>query len=64
MSIDWSTIWAEFRGKWVALADDEVTVLASGDTAKDALRRARAAGHDRPILAHMPPSLGTYVGRA
>jgi uncharacterized protein DUF5678 len=34
--IDWSHLYKNYRGKWVALADDEVTVLASGETAKEA----------------------------
>lgn len=62
MAIDWSDVWAQFKGKWVALGDDEVTVLGSGDTAKDAWQQARDHGHRNPILAHMPKTLDTYVG--
>src|SRR6202035_3291693 len=34
---DWSPLFPRYRGQWVALADDEVTVLASAPTAKAAL---------------------------
>jgi hypothetical protein len=54
MVIDWSELQARYHGRWVALADDEVTVLASGDSAKSALRRAREKGHAHPILAWLP----------
>jgi hypothetical protein len=34
--IDWTHLFEKYRGKWVALADDEVTVLGSSATAKEA----------------------------
>jgi hypothetical protein len=36
---DWSLLFANYRGQWVALADDEVTVLAAAPTAKGGLPR-------------------------
>ena len=33
---DWTHLFENYRGKWVVLADDEVTVRASGDTAREA----------------------------
>jgi hypothetical protein len=63
MAIDWSTLYDRFKGLWVALGDDEKTVLASGQTAQEALRRARQGGHPNPILTRLPETLGTYVGR-
>lgn len=61
MAIDWSHIQRQFKGLWVALADDETTVVASGNTASEAMEQARIQGHEMPILAHMPPELMTYV---
>jgi hypothetical protein len=34
--IDWSHLYKNYRGKWVALANDEVAVLASGESGKEA----------------------------
>ena len=61
-AIDWSKIYKKYKGRWVALADDELTVVGSGHTAKEALAKASENGYERPILSHMPRSLVTYVG--
>ena len=62
MAIDWTKIYKKYKGLWVALADDELTVLAHGKTLKDALNNARKNGYTDPILTRMPESLFTYVG--
>jgi len=62
MAIDWTKIYKKYKGLWVALADDEVTVLSHGKTLKEALEKARKNGHTNPILTRMPESLVTYVG--
>ena len=59
---DWSQLFANYRGQWVALAGDEVTVLAAGATAKDALAESVAKGAPEPILYRVPDSLDTFVG--
>ena len=59
---DWSRLFANYRGKWVALADDEVTVLAAAATAKDALAASAATGAPEPILYRAPDSLYTFLG--
>lgn len=51
---DWSQLFANYRGQWVALADDEVTVLGSGATAKDALAASAAKGSPEPLLYRVP----------
>ena len=61
-AIDWSKIYKKYKGLWVALAKDEITVLASGKTAKEAWEKARGKGYQKPILAQMPERLITYVG--
>ena len=61
-AIDWSPIYKKYKGKWVALANDEITVLASGKTAKVAWDKARKKGFKKPILAQIPASLIPYVG--
>lgn len=61
-AIDWSRLQEKYKGLWVALADDEATVLAVGKTPKEAWNAARAAGHKKPILASFPEEIITYVG--
>ena len=62
MSINWENIYKKYKGLWVALEDDETTVVASGKTAKEALQKARNHGYVNPILARMPKELMPYVG--
>lgn len=62
MAIDWSKIYKKYRGLWVALKNDEKTVIASGKTAKDAWSKAQERGFKKPILTRMPEKLTTYVG--
>lgn len=62
MAIDWTKIYKKYKGFWVALANDETTVIANGKTAKEAWQNARKRGCDKPILTHMPKKLVSYVG--
>ena len=61
-AIDWSGIYKKYKGKWVALGQDEQTVLASGKTAKEAWDRALKKGFQKPILTRMPEKLFPFVG--
>lgn len=62
MAIDWTKIYKQYKGFWVALKEDEKTVLASGKTAKEAWMKAIEKGYKKPILMRMPEKLATYVG--
>ncbi len=62
MSIDWTEIYKKYKGSWVALKNDEITVIASGKTAKEVLDKARKKGFDMPILANIPKQLTAYIG--
>ena len=59
---DWTKIYKKYKGLWVAMADDEETVLGSGKTLKEALAKAQQNGYPNPILNRMPDNLSTYVG--
>lgn len=62
MAIDWTGIYQQYKGKWVTLQDDEVTVITSGRTAQEAWEKAQALGHAHPILSRIPKELVTYIG--
>ena len=62
MAIDWTKIYQKYKGLWVALESDEVTVISSGKTAKEAWESAQKKGYKKPILTRMPEELVTYVG--
>lgn len=55
-------MYEKYKGLWVALKDDEVTVISSGKTAEEALMKARKEGYENPILTRMPEKLVAYVG--
>ena len=62
MSIDWTKIYKQYKGMWVALKNDEKTVIASGATAREVWAKAQKAGFKEPILSRMPEKLATYIG--
>ena len=62
MAIDWTEIYTKYKGRWVALEDDEQTVVGSGESVREALDQARANGYTEPILTRMPDELIPFVG--
>ena len=62
MITDWTDLYRQYRGQWVALKDDERTVVGSGKTAKLALQKAVARGVAEPILTKLPDRLVPYIG--
>jgi hypothetical protein len=63
MAKDWTHLFDRYRGKWVALADDETTVLAAADTAKEAYAAA-IKRTTLPILHQVPETLDLFAGYA
>lgn len=64
MAIDWTKIYKKYKGLWVALLDDEVTVIASGSTAKEAWEKAKEKGYKKPIMFRVPTEIIPYIGSA
>lgn len=62
MAIDWTKIFQKYKGLWVALKDDEKTVISSGKTAKEAWGKAKKTGFEKPILFKVPTKIIPYVG--
>ena len=62
MGKDWTKISKNYKGLWVALKDDEETVVASGKTVKEVMENARAKGFNQPILFRVPIKIIPYVG--
>lgn len=62
MAIDWTKIYQKYKGMWVALANDERTVLGVGKTVKEAILQAQKKGNYSPILTRMPERIVSYVG--
>lgn len=61
-AIDWTNIQKKYKGLWVALKQDEKTVITSGKDAKEVWEEVRKKGYDKPILTKMPSNLLPYIG--
>ncbi|MDI6689690.1 MAG: DUF5678 domain-containing protein [Actinomycetota bacterium] len=61
-AIDLTDVYKKYKGKWVALAKDEQTVLSSGKTASVAYKKAKAKGFEKPILMKIPREIVPYIG--
>ena len=62
MAIDWTKIFKRYKGLWVALKEDQVTVVASGNTVKDVLTKAKKKGMFDPILFKVPTEILPQIG--
>ena len=63
-AIDWTPLYKKYKGLWVALLKDEMTVVGYGKTLKQAKEKALKKGHEHPIFTRMPANLSAYMGGA
>lgn len=62
MAIDWTKIYKKYKGLWVALDENEKTVIAHDKLAKEAFEKAQKKGIKIPILFKVPTKIIPYVG--
>ncbi len=62
MAIDWTKIQKQYAGQWVALKNDEKTVVAADNTLRGAYEKAQQEGCARPIVSFMPTEDINFVG--
>lgn len=62
MAKDWTKLIKAYKGLWVALAEDETTVLGAGKTVNAALLAAKKKSPKMPFLTHIPEKIASYVG--
>lgn len=62
MAKDWTKLIKAYRGLWVALAEDEMTVLGAGKTVRAALLAAKKKSEKVPFLTRVPEKIVSYVG--
>ena len=61
--INWTDLSKNYKGLWVALKEDEKTVVSSGKNAKKVYDEALKKGVEIPILYKVPSETGLYVGQ-
>ena len=52
----------KYSGQWVALADDQKTVIASGKDVDSTLQLSEKKGNINPILFRVPDEIVDFVG--
>ena len=62
MAKDWTKLIKAYKGLWVALAEDETTVLGAGKTVRAALLVAKKKSEKMPFLTRVPEKIVPYVG--
>ena len=62
-AIDWTNLCKKYKGKWVALKDDEITVISSGETLDETAEKAEKKGFKNPIFWSVPEKLTYFVGK-
>jgi len=61
-AVDWTGIHKKYKGLWVGLKDDEETVVASGKSIDEVMKKAEEKGYPKPILYKVPAKLTYFVG--
>jgi len=61
-AINWTQLYKRYKGLWVALLKDEVTVVGHGKTLQAAQKMALKKGYDHPIFTRVPPNFGPMIG--
>lgn len=61
-TIKWNTIVNTYKGEWIALSDDEKTVVASATTLKAAKEKAKKKGLESPLMFKVPTKNTAYIG--
>lgn len=59
---DWTKLFKDYKGQWVALKDDEITVVAHDRAASKVIEKAEKKGYVKPILFKVPSKNLTYIG--
>lgn len=62
VAVDWTKLFEAYTGEWVALKNDEKSVIVHGKNPKEVLQKAIDKGFDKPILLKVPKKVSTYIG--
>lgn len=59
---DWSNLYKQYKGQWVALGDDAQTVIAAASNLREVMKAAGRLGYASPHVVKMPNDLRIFVG--
>ena len=61
-TLDWTHLYPTYANQWVALANDEKTVVGNARSLRSAIKKARQRGFDEPLMFKVPAVMLPYVG--
>jgi len=59
---DFREIYKKYRGQWVALGNDHISVVAAAPTLREARQRANKLGFAGATMSKIPADLKIFVG--
>jgi len=59
--MDFTKLYQQYRGLWVALSANEKKVIAKGKDAKLVVKKSRGKGIETPYLFKVPTKMISYV---
>jgi len=62
MAINWTQLFKKYKGQWVALKDDERTVITHAKALEDVIDKSSRLGFDNPLLFKVPTKIANYIG--
>lgn len=62
ITMSWDHLHKKYAGLWVALKQDEKTVVASGSSFEAVMKKANKKGYKNPVLTLVPEKLIAFVG--
>jgi hypothetical protein len=60
--INWKAIYTNYKGLWVALDEDNETVVGSGQSPEQALDEAHIKGFSNAALTYVPEEVINFAG--
>ncbi len=61
-TINWTKLFEKYQGQWVALMEDQTTVIAAGLDLKHVREEAAIKGYPDPIFTRVPTDITYLVG--
>ncbi|MEK7535557.1 MAG: DUF5678 domain-containing protein [Patescibacteria group bacterium] len=61
-TLNWTNVIKKYKGLWVGFKNDNRTVIASGRTPAEVIKKAKSSGYENPILFRVPSRLVAFVG--
>ena len=57
---DYGKMLMKYLGKWVALSSDESSIIASGDTLVETVKKAKNTSENNPIYVMVSENIGNF----